>query len=215
VLGLLALVAVAAGDWKTAFLWMAATVAVDSADGALARWAAVRRVLPEFDGALLDNIVDYLNYAVVPAFFVAVGPILPAPWSVPAAAAILLSSAYQFSRTDAKTADHFFTGFPSYWNIVVFYLLFLDAGPALSGSILAILCVLVFVPFRYVYPSRTPALRPLTILLTCAWGASCLAALALYPTRHLPAIWLSLVYVPYYLLISALAPRLARRSTSA
>jgi phosphatidylcholine synthase len=210
VFGLLALLAIARGEWRIAFLWMAATVAIDAVDGGLARWAVVGRVLPGFDGALLDNLVDYLNYAVVPAFFLALGPFLPAPYATLGGAAILLASAYQFGRVDAKTEDHFFTGFPSYWNIVVFYLLFLDAGPLLTGVTIGVLTVLAFVPFRYVYPSRTPAFRSLTISLTCAWGAACLAALALYPTRHALPTWTSLLYVPYYILISVAAARQVR-----
>jgi phosphatidylcholine synthase len=32
------------------------------------------------------------------------------------------ASAYGFCQLDAKTGDHFFLGFPSYWNILAFYL---------------------------------------------------------------------------------------------
>lgn len=213
VFGLLAMLAIAGGEWRVALFWMAATLVVDSADGSLARWAAVGKVLPEFDGALLDNLIDYLNYAVVPAFFLALGPFLPLPWAVAAAAAVLLASAYQFGHIDAKTADNFFTGFPSYWNVVVFYLLLLEAGPIATGVIIAILCVLVFVPFRYLYPSRTEAFRPLTLVLTATWGAACLAAIALYPDRSAFTLAAgSLLYVPYYVIVSILATRRARRS---
>ena len=34
----------------------------------------------------------------------------------------LLASAYGFSQVNAKTPDGFFLGFPSYWNIIAFYL---------------------------------------------------------------------------------------------
>ena len=71
------------------------------------------------NGATLDDIVDYLTFVFVPAFVAASRGLLPAGsagWVV--VAAVLLSSAFGFSREDAKTADHFFTGFPSYWNIV-------------------------------------------------------------------------------------------------
>ena len=77
---------------------------------------------------------------------------------MPVAAAMLLSSAYGFNRNDAKTADHFFTGFPSYWNVVMFYLLVAGWSSAVNAAILVVLAVLVFVPIRYVYPSRTPIL---------------------------------------------------------
>jgi phosphatidylcholine synthase len=207
VFGLLALVAIAQGEWQTALIWMAATMVVDGLDGTLARWAAVKEVLPGFDGALLDNMVDYFTFVVVPAFFLYRAPILPSGWSLAAASAILLASAYQFCQVDAKTEDHFFTGFPSYWNIVAFYLLFLEFPPTAALAVVAALCTLVFVPFRYAYPSRTPTLRSLTLVLTVGWGGVCLAALLVYPDGHRPLAWLSLLYLPYYLAVSVIAGR--------
>ena len=61
-------------------------------------------------------------------------------------------------------------GFPSYWNIVVFYMLVLRMPPAVNGAILLGLAVMVFVPIRYVYPSRTTVLRWPTIVLGAIWG---------------------------------------------
>ena len=46
---------------------------------------------------------------------------------------MLLSSGYGFNREDAKTSDHFFTGFPSYWNIVVFYLFVMHASQMVNA----------------------------------------------------------------------------------
>jgi len=206
VFGLLAMFAITRSDWRAALLWMTAAVVVDSADGALARWARVHEVLPEFDGALLDNIIDYLNYAFVPAFFLVHAGLLPGGvWGVAGAAGIVLASGYQFCRADAKTEDHFFTGFPSYWNIVVLYLLLLDLDAWTALWAVALLCVLVFVPFRYVYPSRTEPYRPLTIGATVVWGALCLFAMLSYPLHSPTVVWVSLVYVPFYFLVSIAA----------
>jgi len=207
VLGLLALLAIADGAWGRALLWMAAAVVVDSADGAIARWARVRAVLPGFDGALLDNMVDYLNYVVVPAFFLVRAPLLPDGWAVPAAGAVVLASAYGFARDDAKTDDHFFTGFPSYWNAVVMYLLLLGIDAWLALATVAVLCVLVFVPFRYAYPSRTVPLRPLTVAVTAAWGVICLVEIVRYPAHSTTMLWVSLLYLPYYVGVSVYAQR--------
>jgi len=88
---------------------------------------------------------------------------VPDGTSLVVVAAMLLSSAYGFSQEAAKTSDHFFTGFPSYWNIVVFYLMVVAAQPLVSAAVLLTLAVLVFVPIAYVYPSRTPMLRTATI----------------------------------------------------
>src|SRR4029079_7616768 len=103
-------------------VWLFLQVAVDATDGLLARRLRVYERTPGVNGAKLDDIVDYLCYVFVPALMVWRAPLVPADWVVPVAAAMLLSSAYGFNRGDAKTSDHFFTGFPSYWNIVVFYL---------------------------------------------------------------------------------------------
>lgn len=212
VFGLLALASIARNEWRLALLWMTAALAVDAADGTLARWARVQAVLPGFDGALLDNIVDFLNYAVVPAFFLYEAGLLPPGWGAAGAAAAVLASAYQFCRVDAKTEDHYFTGFPSYWNVVVFYFLVLRLDAWAALGVLMLLCALVFVPFRYVYPSRTRPYRLLTLTLTSVWGLLCLAVLARYPL-HPPALaWASLLYVPYYVIISVLA---RRRDTAA
>ncbi len=60
----------------------------------------------------------------VPTFFLLVVPLTPDAWCLPCVAAIIFSSAYQFTQVDAKTEDHFFKGFPSYWNIVIFIYFF-------------------------------------------------------------------------------------------
>ena len=115
--------AVIAGNYREAFLWMIAATFVDATDGVLARRARVKEALPGFDGARLDDIVDYLTYVFLPVLLLYHARDLPggAPGLV-VAAAVLLSSAYAFASADAKTDDSFFTGFPSYWNIVALYL---------------------------------------------------------------------------------------------
>lgn len=199
--GVLAILATIRGDVRTAFAWMAYTIAVDAIDGTLARAVGVKTVLPSVDGARLDDVVDYFTWVVVPAVFAIDRGLLPPAVAVPVAAAMLVASAYGFAQTDAKTADHYFTGFPSYWNIVVFYLYALGWSPAANAVVLLGFSVLVFVPIRYVYPSRTPRWRALTNGLGIAWGVALIAAVALpAPPRRL--VEASLAYPVYYLLLS-------------
>ena len=66
----------------------------------------------------------------------------------------LLASAYQFCRVDAKTDDHLFLGFPSYWNIVAFYVVVLDLGPTPWRCCCGV-CSARLRAVGYVYPSRT------------------------------------------------------------
>src|SRR5271155_4135706 len=75
--GLFALDRIAATDFRGAFIWMAVAIIIDSAAGTLARLVNVHDRIPIFDGALLDNIVDYLNYVAVPLFLMLRAGLLP------------------------------------------------------------------------------------------------------------------------------------------
>ena len=191
-------------------LWlMAITVFIDAVDGSLARLVGVKDVLPKIDGALLDNMMDYLNYVITPCFFLLVKPdMIPPDYALAIIAAITITSAYQFCQDDAKTPDHFFKGFPCYWNIAVFYMYIFNTSMVVNAILLTIFCILIFVPVKYVYPSRLDYLtdsKILKILMHCCsalYGVSSLCVLLYYPdTNH---IWLvlSLIYIVMYLFLS-------------
>jgi phosphatidylcholine synthase len=185
-------------------LWLGLiAMIVDGTDGMLARLLRVKERLPWFDGARLDDIVDYLTYAFTPMLLLWSGHYLPSG-SLGTALAIvpLLASGYQFCRTDAKTEDHFFLGFPSYWNVVAFYAVVLRMDPAVLGGVLVVLSVLVFVPIRYLYPSRTNVLRGVNLLLTAGWLACWAVLLVQMPHPNPVVVALSLAYVLYYLSLS-------------
>src|SRR4051812_7009090 len=133
------------GRYRDSFLWMIAATLVDASDGVLARLAQVKHVLPGFDGARLDDIVDYLTFVFLPVLLLYYAGNLPSGWAGFVASVVLLSSTYGFGSSDAKTSDHFFTGFPSYWNIVALYLHVAGLAPAMNAAILIGLSVLVFV----------------------------------------------------------------------
>jgi phosphatidylcholine synthase len=188
--------------YRGAFFSLGLAIVVDATDGVLARRLDVAARLPWFNGDTLDNIVDYLTYVFVPAFIVWRVPLVPPGWGTAVPFAMLLSSAYGFSRDDAKTSDHFFTGFPSYWNLVVFYLYLAGWPQAINAGLLLALAMLVFVPIRYVYPSRTPAFRRLTVGLGIAWGVMLVVMLWRMPTVPRILLWVSLLYPGYYTVIS-------------
>jgi phosphatidylcholine synthase len=210
VLAFLAAVDIFEHDYRTAFFWLYVQVAVDATDGVLARALRVKERLPWFNGAKLDDVVDYLCYVFIPALFVWRALIVPDTWALPVAAAMLLSSAYGFNREDAKTEDHFFLGFPSYWNIVVFYL-FVARWPAeVNGAILLVLAVLVFVPIRYLYPSRSPVLKVPTIALGIVWAGLMLVMLWQFPAVS-PVVFLASLAFPIYYALASLWLELTRR----
>jgi phosphatidylcholine synthase len=202
VLAFLATRAVIEHRYREAFFWLALQIFVDSTDGVLARRAHVSERVPWFNGSKLDDIIDYLTYVFVPALLVWRALLVPDAWTLPVACAMLLASAFGFNREDAKTADHFFTGFPSYWNIVVLYLFVAGLAPAINAAILLGLAVLVFVPIRYVYPSRTAILQPLTIGLGATWAALMLVIIWQLPAVSPLVLWGSLIFPAYYLALS-------------
>jgi phosphatidylcholine synthase len=140
----------------------------------------------------------------VPCFFILVADVLPAGWKILCVFAITLSSAYQFTQRDAKTTDHFFKGFPSYWNIAVFYVFFYQLNVWVNLVILLLLAILSFVPIKYVYPSRLeylthdPKLRAAMLLATIVWGFATAGLLWVYPATNLLFDILSMGYLVLY-----------------
>ena len=203
VLAFLTVIAVMEGDTVRA-LWLGlATMVVDGTDGMLARYVQVKRQIPWFDGALLDNIVDYLTYAFTPMVLLCSAGYLGAGTSATVLAVVpLVASAYQFCRVDAKTDDHLFLGFPSYWNIAAFYVVVLDLQPTAVALLLMVCAVLVFVPIGYVYPSRTTTLQSLTLVLTTLWLASYAVLLQQLPDPSPVWLAISVAYVAYYVVLS-------------
>jgi phosphatidylcholine synthase len=202
VLALLATRAVIESNYRAAFFWLWLQVVVDSTDGILARRARVSERIPWFDGSKLDDIVDYLTYVFVPALCVWRALLVPDAWTIPIASAMLLASAYGFNRSDAKTSDHYFTGFPSYWNAVVFYLLVAGWSSYVNAIVLLTFVALVFIPIRYLYPSRTTVFRTLTNVTGCIWSALMLLMLWQYPNVSKLVMWVSLAFPAYYLTLS-------------
>jgi phosphatidylcholine synthase len=203
VLGFWIVIAAFEGE-VVAALWLGlATLFIDGTDGMLARRFRVKETIPWFDGARMDDIVDYLTYVFAPIVLLWTTDRLPdGPTGWILAALPLLASCYQFCRVDAKTSDHFFLGFPSYWNVVAFYAIVLDVGPTGVAISLAVLTVLVFVPVRYVYPSRTTLLRGLNVALAGMWLVTYAVLLVQYPDPSPVVVALSLGYLVYYVGLS-------------
>ena len=208
-LGIFTLAKIYQHEYIMALWLMAITVFIDAVDGSLARLAGVKVVLPKIDGALLDNIVDYLNYVVTPCFFLLVKPdMLPQDYTIIIISVISITSAYQFCQDDAKTPDHFFKGFPCYWNIAVFYMYIFNTSALVNAVLLSLFSFLIFVPVKYVYPSRLDYLtdsKTLKILMHCCsalYGISSLALLVYYPKSNKIFLTISLGYIIMYLLLS-------------
>ena len=175
---------------------------VDATDGVLARRARVKEVLPDVDGGRIDDIVDYMTFVLIPMLLLEAAGGLYFATVFPVVGIVLLSSMYGFVAPDAKTADHFFTGFPSYWNIVVLYLLLFRIPPGVNAIVLLVLSALVFVRIGWVYPSRTATLQKTTLVLGGVWTVLIGAIIWMWPA---PPQWIaiaSLAFPVYYVVLS-------------
>ena len=198
--GLAALLETARGAPRAALLWMLVALVIDSVDGTLARRADVERWVPRIDGRRLDDIVDYLNYVIVPLFFLAWNLRVEPLWL---AALPALASAYGFSQAEAKTEDGYFLGFPSYWNVVALYAFLLDVSAPVTTAWLVGLSIGVFIPLKYLYPSQMKAWGRAVNAGAGVWILAA-AALLLWPElpRHTLWAWLTLAYPIAYVALS-------------
>jgi phosphatidylcholine synthase len=198
VLGMIALLAVAEGRVRDAFFHLIAAMLIDVTDGALARRVNVRAALPRFNGADLDNAIDVLTYIYVPIFIMGSQGLLPHPlWTIPP----MIAAMYAYGQADMKTEDHYFLGFPSYWNVVALYMFWLEPGPVAAVLMVVTPAVLTFVPTRYLYPSRNSAFWKSSWFLGGVWFAV-VFYLLLQEAPPAPLVWASLLYPAYYLALS-------------
>jgi len=183
---LLALMAAVAQHWAGMFAWLGLALAVDAADGPLARRLEVAKILPRWSGETLDLVVDFATYVFVPAYAIAASGLLPAGLGAPAGVLVVVTGALYFADRAMKTPDNYFRGFPALWNVAAFYLLLLRPAPVPAAVSVAALAVLTFVPFHVVHPIRIAHLRVLTVVAMVVWALLAIAAVA----RNLdPGFW--------------------------
>ena len=203
--GFLTLLAIWESNFRLAIVYIVVAMFVDGVDGMLARWFHVNEYAQGVDGGLMDNIIDYLNYVLVAALLLIKVPnLMPVGFEMAAALSILLTSAYQFSQTDAKTDNnsYFFKGFPSVWNFLVVYLMLLGLNVWINFAIIVVCNILVFVPVKYLYPTRNTRLRRFTLGLTYLYGVIGVWALLQYPDVPEWVISVSFVYIAFYAVMS-------------
>ena len=204
--GFLTLLAIWDGNIKLAIVYVIIAMFVDGFDGILARWLDVKKHAAWIDGGLMDNIIDYMTYVVVASLLlIKVPDLMPKGLEMVAALSILLTSAFQFSQTEAKndgTDSYFFKGFPSVWNFLVFYMMLLGLNPWINFVLLVTCNILVFVPIRFLYPTRNTRYRKFTLAFTYAYGALGVWGLLQYPDVPEWVAPVSFLYVAYYAAMS-------------
>ena len=169
----MAVLIVRGGDpsFRGAFFLMMLATAIDATDGWLARQVRVKEILPGFDGSALDNLIDFQTYVVMPLLLLWRADALPGTlaWLL---LLPLLAAAYGFSQVNVKTSDGFFLGFPSYWNIVAYYLYVLHPAPWVSVALISTCSVLTFVPTPYLYATRGGPFAKLINIGSAIWFVS-------------------------------------------
>lgn len=202
-------------DPRRVFIWLTIAVLIDATDGPLARRFQVKKVLPHMQGRTIDDIVDYLTFTFIPMLLIARLEWVPQPTLLFVAPA-LMTSLLGFANSGAKDEEAgFFLGFPSYWNIVAFYLGIAAAHGLLwlNAIVVLALAALTVMPVAFIYPNLAPRRWKAAIMIGAfVWLAMIAAMLPRYPHPPMWLVWLSLVYPVFYTVIS-IAER-SRRSSS-
>jgi phosphatidylcholine synthase len=198
-------------SFRFAFILMFVATLIDATDGTLARAVNVKKMLPHFDGRRLDDLIDFQTYTSLPLLLVWRAELIPPAWQacllVP-----LVASAYGFCQLHAKTEDGYFLGFPSYWNIIAFYLYILQPLQWLALALILFFAIMTFVPARYLYPTHRGRLNRVSNLLAVPWAVALTWILVGLPEQRVDGRYAdhatfqlalaSLAYPAYYLLVS-------------
>ena len=169
IFAMLAMLAAADERWDMMFLWLVVAFFVDGIDGPLARKYDVKTNAPEFDGGLLDLIIDYLTYVFIPAFALFHSGLMDG-WSGWVMIIIVtFASAMYFCDTRMKTKDNSFWGFPGCWNMLVLVLFALSPPWWVSLVLVTVLAITMFAPLKFVHPVRTERWRMVTLPMALGW----------------------------------------------
>ena len=177
-LAFLSLVAASEERWTAMFWWLGLALFVDGIDGPIARKLEVKEILPTWSGDMLDNIIDYVTYVLIPAFALYQRGFMGEGLSFLSAAIIVVSSAIYYADTGMKTKENFFKGFPVVWNMIVFTLFVIQPGEYVSFAVVVIAGIMTFLPVNFLHPVRVIRLRPVNLSVFFLWCA--LGAIALF-----------------------------------
>ncbi|WP_295313196.1 CDP-alcohol phosphatidyltransferase family protein [Roseobacter sp.] len=213
VFAMLAMLAAVDAKWDLMFLWLVVAFFVDGIDGPLARKYHVKHNAPEFDGVLLDLIIDYLTYVFIPAFALFKSGLMDGWTGWFAIIIITFASAMYFADTRMKTKDNSFSGFPGCWNMLVLVIFALEPNFWVSLTLVSALAVAMFLPLRFVHPVRTERWRAITLPMALAW--TFFAGWAAWVDFH-PESWAhwGLITTSVYLVFAGVAQQIIPERTT-
>ena len=213
VFAMLAMLAAVDHNWSLMYLWLVVAFIVDGIDGPLARKHHVKKYAPQFDGVLLDLIIDYLTYVFIPAFALFRSDLLPGWTGWICIIVITFGSAMYFADTRMKTKDNSFAGFPGCWNMVVLVLFVTQPNFWVILGIVVILTASMFTRLEFVHPVRTERWKSVTLPMAFAW--TFLAGLAAWQ-KFDPGIWvvMAITGTSLYLLFAGIAMQIVPAKTA-
>ena len=200
--GFMALLAMHTMDVRQAMFWLILAFIIDGIDGTFARMARVSEVLPDMDGKTIDYVVDFFNFAIVPAYIFYQSDLVFDSWRLPLTCLILLVSAIYYGKTGMVSDDKYFIGFPVLWNIVVYFLIFVfDWSAWLNAFTIIFFAVAHFVPLKYIYPSQAQRWQLASSIIAALFFILMCVTVYLFPERN---IWLSGLSVAGWFYFAAL-----------
>ena len=207
VFAMLAMLAAVDGKWDLMFLWLVVAFFVDGIDGPLARRYNVKEYAPQFDGNILDMIIDYLTYVFIPAFALFKSGLMDGWTGWFAIIIITFASVMYFGDTRMKTKDNSFSGFPGCWNMVVLVIFALEPNFWVSLGLVTALAIAMFIPFKFIHPVRTQRWQPFNLLFALAW--TFFAGWAAWVDFH-PESWAhwGLILTSLYLIFAGIAQQI-------
>lgn len=211
VFAMLALLAAADENWATMYLWLVFALMVDGIDGPLARKFEVKKYAPQWDGVLLDLIIDYLTYVFIPAYALFESGLFPGWTGWISTGIIVFTSAIYFADTRMKTSDNSFSGFPGCWNMLVLVFFAIEPDWRIMTAIVVLLAALQFVPLKFVHPVRTDRWRAITLPMAIIWVVTGMIS-AWYDFANIPAlVTAALIASSVYLLVAGACQQATER----
>lgn len=207
VFAMLAMLAAVDEKWGLMFLWLVVAFIVDGIDGPLARRYQVKVNAPQYDGVLMDLIIDYLTYVFIPAYALFKSGLMPGWTGWFAIIVITFTSVVYFADTRMKTKDNSFSGFPGCWNMVILVLFATEPNFWVMTALVTAIAVAMFLPLKFIHPVRTELWRPISLPMALAWTG--FAAWAAWVDFH-PESWAhwGLVVTSIYLLGAGIAQQI-------
>ena len=207
VFAMLAMLAAVDEKWGLMFLWWVVAFIVDGIDGPLARRYQVKVNAPQYDGVLMDLIIDYLTYVFIPAYALFKSGLMPGWTGWFAIIVITFASVVYFADTRMKTKDNSFSGFPGCWNMVILVLFATEPNFWVMTALVTAIAFAMFLPLKFIHPVRTERWRPVSLPMALAWTG--FAAWAAWVDFH-PESWAhwGLVVTSIYLLGAGIAQQI-------